>query len=101
MTEISTAERRLIERIAAAEDAKESEQLTEGNPGGWWLGIDRLNGATCMRLLRHMFIAPDNDETKGAVYYTLDQSARRVLEDPSYIPPGIRLHRGEKGPFFE
>ena len=98
---VSPGERDLLRRIIEAEDSEDGDDLVEATPGGWWLGSSQVSGKVCWRLLRHVLIRREDFASAGMQHWSVNETGRRVVADPAYVPPMIRMACGEQGPFDE
>lgn len=83
---------KLIEKIRDSED----QELTQAVPGGWWVGNDRVQGATCWALLRMCLIRAEGDYNESYNYYTLHEEALQMLTDEKHVPLIITAMKEER-----
>jgi hypothetical protein len=74
-------------------DDPDGEGELVGEKGTWWIGTERTSWGVAKQLLR-LCLVRDVSDTHSLLRYEADpEEARRVLDDPSYVPEIVRLTR--------
>lgn len=73
--------------------------LTQGVPGGWYYGIDRISGTVCMSLVRQCLISKDGIDEHNYRTYKINEWGRKALageqiDVPNELLPFMRIKRG-------
>lgn len=98
---LTAGERRVLEYLAV----KQTRELTQSVPGGWWLGdvTDEeaedihIAGRIGWSLLKKVLVRCSYDDNRGTYFaYQINEDGRGVLADEHYVTQYERHLRGEK-----
>lgn len=89
------AVRRICELMLAAKDDERSLDmlLTRANPGGWWVGCERVDARAAWRLVWTSMVVPLDQKWEGQeiAYFEVRNwdELREYMNNPDFVPPVV------------
>ncbi|MBS1722860.1 MAG: hypothetical protein JSS66_07765 [Armatimonadetes bacterium] len=96
------AVRHICELMLAAKDNESSLDalLTRANPGGWWVGTQRVNAQAAWKLVwTSMVTSLDSDwENEEIAYFAVRNwdELQQYISDPEFVPPVVAAIRAKE-----
>lgn len=82
-----------MERVLREMRDQDEELVYEPGGGGWWVGLKKTSGQVGNALLRLCLIHREEYEGGRLERYSLNEDAKRVLEDSDYVPLIVQVAR--------